>query len=91
MSPFENAFQIRTHRFDEESNDENEGSSLKSIGRVHLSQLMKTALPQCAVATARSKVVNYVRDKGELASLGAVIVRVRVVSVIKAKFWTNRN
>jgi hypothetical protein len=35
VSPFENAFQIRTHRLDQESNDENEGSSLKSIGRVH--------------------------------------------------------
>jgi hypothetical protein len=36
VSPFENAFQIRTHRLDEESHDQNEGSSLKSIGRVHL-------------------------------------------------------
>ena len=91
MSPFENAFQIRAHRLDQQGHDQNEGTSLKSIGRVHLSQLMKTTPPRCAVATVRSKVVNYVRDKGELASLGAVIVRVRVVSVIKAKFWTNRN
>jgi len=36
MSPFENAFQIRTHRLDEKSDDQDEGSRLKSIGRVHL-------------------------------------------------------
>jgi hypothetical protein len=35
VSPFENAFQISTHRLDEESDDKNEASSLKNIGRVH--------------------------------------------------------
>jgi len=36
MSPFENSFQIRTHRLDKETHDQNEGSSLKSgIGCVH--------------------------------------------------------
>jgi hypothetical protein len=35
VSPFENTFQIRAHRLDEKSYDQNEGTSLKSIGRVH--------------------------------------------------------
>jgi protein tyrosine/serine phosphatase len=35
MSLFENAFQIRAHRLDEKSYDQNEGTRLKSIG-VHL-------------------------------------------------------
>ena len=52
---------------------------------------MKTALPRCAVASVRLEVVNYVRDEGELILLGAVIVSVRVVRVIKSKFGTNRD
>jgi hypothetical protein len=36
VSLFENAFQIRAHRLDEKGYDQNEGTNLKSIGRVHL-------------------------------------------------------
>jgi hypothetical protein len=56
VSPFENAFQVRTHRLDEESHDKNEGSSLKSIGRIHLIAAYEdsTAAVRCRERSFRS-------------------------------------